>query len=649
MLTLSNQHSKPYVRTPGAEARFRAAHDLLKAAHWKRGAEQLAEALRTDRGQAIDWIALAAARQKTGDIDGSLEASMTALDRQPSSSHARMLAALALSQRHRFAETATLLEAWPAEVEKSEEYWRILGDAYLNSRRPREAVSSFLKVLEYRMDHEAAFLGLCQAFRELKLYEEAVECLRTVVALVPKSLLGHAYIAHLDHYACRWGERDKSIAEFLKAIREASQIEGYRTMAGSPFVLVGLPHHPEDMLMATRLEAASYARGVVPFPPADILSRPHGGKVRVGYLSNDFFRHATALLITEVFERRDREHFEVYLYSYTAEKGSDEQKRLMAACERFVDVVSLSAKEIAEQVRADGIDILVDLKGYTAGSRLSVFAYRPAPVQVSFLGFPGTSGADYMDYIIGDPVVTPLSHAHWYTEKIAQMPVCYQPNDRKRPLPQASNRAQFGLPKGAFVFACFNQLYKLTPEVFDAWCRILHAVPEGVLWLLGGNAQAEANLRQEAEARGISAERLIFGEPLPPAWHSTRLAQADLMLDTWPCNAHTTASDALWAGVPLVTLSGLTFASRVAGSLLNAVGLGELTCESVESYVETAVSLARHEGRLRECKEALERARYEAPLFDSEKFAAGLESLYLRMMRLAIAGKPAEHLLAHER
>jgi predicted O-linked N-acetylglucosamine transferase (SPINDLY family) len=285
----------------------------------------------------------------------------------------------------------------------------------------------------------------------------------------------------------------------------------------------------------------------------------------------------------------------------------------------------------------------VDLKGYTQHSRPPLFAMRPAPVQVSYLGFPGTTGADYIDYVIGDPVVTPIDHAPHYSERIAQVPGCYQCNDGTRPIPVPPSRASVGLPDEAIVLCGFNQPYKISPEVFDVWCRILRQVPDSVLWLLMWNKDAPMALRREAGIRGIDPDRIVFAPHAGQEEHLARIGCADLFVDTWPCNAHTTASDALWAGLPVVTYRGRTFASRVAASLLHAVGLPELVCDSVASYEARIVELAGDSERRAALRARVEQARHTSPLFDGAALARDIEGLYERMWERALAGLPAEH------
>jgi predicted O-linked N-acetylglucosamine transferase (SPINDLY family) len=271
---------------------------------------------------------------------------------------------------------------------------------------------------------------------------------------------------------------------------------------------------------------------------------------------------------------------------------------------------------------------------------------RAAPLQVSYLGYPGTTGADYIDYVVGDPIVTPLEHAGFYTERIAQLPGCYQCNDGTRPIPVAPSRASQGLPEQGLVLCAFNQLYKVSPAVFDVWCRILLQLPDAVLWLLNWNKDAPAALRREAQARGVDPQRIVFADAVHQREHLDRIGCADLFLDTWPCNAHTTASDALWAGVPIVTYTGRTFASRVAGSLLHAVGVPELACDSVAGYESLVMELAHDRARLAALRARVQEARLQSALFDGAGLAKGIEHLYERMWERALAGLPPEHLPA---
>jgi predicted O-linked N-acetylglucosamine transferase (SPINDLY family) len=314
--------------------------------------------------------------------------------------------------------------------------------------------------------------------------------------------------------------------------------------------------------------------------------------------------------------------------------------RLMRAFDRFVDIRPLSHRAAAERIRDDAVDILIDLKGYTQHARPQIAAFRPAPVQVSYLGFPATMGAAFIDYVIVDDVVAPASAQPFFAEKLVHLPGCYQVNDRARAIAaSAPARADCGLPRAGFVFCSFNNTYKITPDFFACWMRLLAAVPDSVLWLLEANDLVARNLRREAQARGIDPARLVFAPRAPLAEHLARHRNADLFLDTLPCNAHTTASDALWAGLPVVTCAGSTFAGRVAGSLLTAMGMSDLIAASPAEYERTALALARDPRKLADLRARLSRARAASTVFDLPRTARHLEAAYARMWRRWCAGE----------
>ena len=360
-----------------------------------------------------------------------------------------------------------------------------------------------------------------------------------------------------------------------------------------------------------------------------------GKRLRIGYLSADYHEHATAYLVAEMFERHDRERFEIFAYSSGPDDTSPMRQRLVNGVDHFVRVGGLSDRAAAEKIREAGIDILVDLKGYTKGTRAGILALRPAPVQASFLGYPGTSGAAFVDWLIADPVIVPPEHRQFYSEKLALLPHCYQPNDGQRPIAEPPSRTECGLPEDAFVFCCFNSSYKITADYFEIWLRLLGGVPGSVLWLFASNPWAEFNLRNRAVAAGIGADRLVFAHDLPLARHLARYRLADLFLDTLPYTGHTTVSDALWTGLPAITCAGTTFAGLVAASLLTAVGLPELIAPDAAGYEAMAERLARDPGELARLRATLAANRATAPLFDSARYTRDLETLYLRMVEAA--------------
>jgi predicted O-linked N-acetylglucosamine transferase (SPINDLY family) len=399
-----------------------------------------------------------------------------------------------------------------------------------------------------------------------------------------------------------------------------------------------------EQLKVARLYALHAARGIAALPRRGAVQ--HDGRLHIGYFSTDFHNHATSQLMVQMLEAHDRSAFEVTLLSAGPDDGSPLRRRIAGATEHFEDLRGLDEPRMARRVRELGIHILVDLKGATNDNRLRVLAHRAAPLQVGWLGFPGTSGAPFIDYLIGDAIVTPLAAAANFSEKIAQLPHCYQPNDAQRARPRPSRRADWGVPEGTLLMCAFHQSYKISAPMFDAWCALLHAEPRATLWLLLWNANVQASLVAAARARGIAPERLLFAPLLPLDDHLSRLAHADVFLDTWPCNAHTTAGEALWAGVPVVSCIGETFAQRVAASLLHAVRLDELVCSDAAGYHNEVLALLGDAPRRTRLREHLHAQRGVSPLFDGVGFARDIEALYERMWARAVAGLPPEHLAA---
>jgi predicted O-linked N-acetylglucosamine transferase (SPINDLY family) len=368
-------------------------------------------------------------------------------------------------------------------------------------------------------------------------------------------------------------------------------------------------------------------------------------KIRIGYLSGEFRQQATSLLLVGVLEQHDRSAFEIFAIDNGYDDGSDTRRRIAGAVDGIVNISALNDPQAVDAIRAQRIDILVNLNGYFGEQRTGIFARRAAPIQVNYLGFPGTLGAGFMDYILADQYVLPADHRQFYSEKVAWLPNCYQANDDRREIStRAFTREEVGLPRQGFVFCCFNNAYKITPDVFDSWMRILAAVDGSVLWLLEDSAAAVANLRREAQVRGIDPARLVFAVRMPPAEHLARHRCADLFLDTLPYNAHTTASDALWAGLPLLTCRGETFAGRVAASLLQNLGMPELVAANRDDYERMAIGLAQNPERLSSIREKLSANRLKMPAFDTPRLARDIETAFRKMAERAKAGLAPGHI-----
>ena len=466
-------------------------------------------------------------------------------------------------------------------------------------------------------------LGQCEA---------AVSVIERALKLAPGDFSGLGALMSMRMRCCLWSDYEVGGKQIEKLLLQGQWV-------AQPFALLALSSSPEVQLRCAQLQIQATAPPRTPLPL--VVHAQAGTKVRIAYLSADLHTHATAYLVTELFELHDRHRFEVIAVSFGPDDSSPLRTRIEAAVDRFLRVNDLSDQEIAELLVREQVDIAVDLKGFTQDARPGIFQFKPSPTVVNFLGFPGTMGAACFDYIVGDAVVTPLEHAPFYSEQIVQLPHSYQVNDRQRAIaPSTPPRHEHGLPADGFVFACFNNNYKITPQVFDMWMRLLGHVPGSVLWLLADNADAVANLRRAAAARGIAEDRLVFAPRAPLPEHLARHQWADLFLDTLPCNAHTTASDALWAGLPVLTCLGTTFAGRVAASLLTAVGLPELITESLADYEATALQLANNPDALLKIRHKLQLQRGTSPLFDTPLFTAHLEQAYLQMVERHRSGQP---------
>ncbi len=494
-----------------------------------------------------------------------------------------------------------------------------LGGALARLGRPQDALIPYETAIRLKPDYVQAHANLGLALQELGRFEEAAVRYGEAFRLKPDHSEAIAQQLYCLRQICDWRETGRLEPELLK------QKDKF-----SPFLTLIIDSSGERQLAAARNWCARQHGAIKPLPEQ---ARPKGPRIRLGYLSADFCNHAVAQLVVELIERHDRTRVEVIGYSYGPEDGSALRQRLKDGFDRFEDIRTLPDIEAARLIQREGIDILIDLTGYTAKGRTGILAYRPAPVQVNFLGYPGTLGAEFIDYIIADPICIPPGDESFFREKVVRLE-CYQPNDGKREIAeQTPSRAECGLPEQGMVFCCFNGSVKITPPVFAVWMRLLAQKPGSVLWLLDANAAAKENLRREASAAGIAPERLIFAPRLPPAQHLARHRLADLFLDTLPYNAHTTASDALWTGLPVLTCRGETFPGRVAASLLTAVGMEELITSSLPEYEALALALAADPARLAGLKAKLAANRSAAPLFDTARFARGIEAAYEQMMK----------------
>ena len=510
-----------------------------------------------------------------------------------------------------------------------------LGNVLFELKRYNEALASHKQAISLAPSYAAAYSNKGNVLFKLKRYDEALICYEQAVGLHPDIDWVFGDFLHLKMIVCSWNHFQENIERLIGQVQSLKKVT-------IPFPLLALT---DDALLLKKSSeiAAQYKH---PFNPAlgEIKKSLKREKIRVGYFSADFRNHAVSILTAELFEQHNKNQFEIIAFSFGIDDHSPMRLRLSQAFNQFIDVSDMTDEAIAKLSRDLEIDIAVDLGGLTIESRTGIFAYRAAPIQVSYLGYLGTMGSEYIDYLIADEIIIPKDSEQYYSEKIAYIP-SYQINDRKRVISDKQfTRQELGLPETGFIFCCFNNNYKILPSTFDGWMRILKAVEGSVLFLYAENPWAETNLKQEAEIRGVSSKKLIFGKHLPSDEYLARYHACDLFLDTAPYNAGTTASDALWAGLPVLTLIGKSFASRVAASLLNAIKMPELIATTQASYESLAIELATNPQKITAIKQKLADQRLSTPLFDTPLFTKNLESAYTQMMEKYWADIPPEHI-----
>lgn len=509
-------------------------------------------------------------------------------------------------------------------------------DAYLckaraltTFQRHEEAMAVIGQLLALQSTFVPALLMRGQSRIALHQYERAFEDFDLAAALDPDAKYAQGMALYLAMRMCRWDDFDAAVSDVSDRVAAGDAVV-------RAFHFLAMSASPQLHRKCSEI----YFRDTVAQQTATTPKPAANGKIKLGYFSADFNAHATSHLIAGLFRAHDRSRFEVIAYSLTHAPADPVQRQMMASVDRWVDISVLSDDVIASRVRDDGIHIALDLNVYT-NRQPGFFARRVAPIQANYLGFPGTAGADCYDYVIGDPVVTPIAHAAHFSERIVMLPHSYQPTDfRALPLPSPPSRTSLNLPEHGFVFCCFNDSFKITPDVFDIWMNLLRRIRGSTLWLLEPSASAMRNLRAEARKRGIAEDRLVFAPRAPLQDHIARHAAADLFLDTFHYNAHTTASDALWAGLPVLTKCGDTFPSRVAASLVTAAGIPELITQTPEAYERLAEELATQPEKLAHVRKQLADGRLRCPLFDTAGYTRNIEGAYREMWRRYQAGSP---------
>ena len=579
---------------------------------------------------------LGGALKTQGKLDEAIASYRRALSLKPDFAATHYNLGVALKQQGKLDEaTASYRHALALRPDYAEACVN-LGELLQAQDQLDDAIACYRRAITLKPDIAEAYLNLGNALARIGNHDEASAHYQQVLSLKPDYAFAFGQYLHSKMHCCDWEKIEDDFHELSDGIDAGKALS-------PPFPLLATPSSPAQQKHCAEI----WVREKYPMVPrsSNVDDRYSHGKIRLGYFSSDLYNHATTYLMAELLEQHDRSRFEVIGFSFGASPNDAMRLRVSSAFDRFLEVENQSDQDIATLARNLEIDIAIDLKGFTTGARTGIFALRPAPIQVNYLGYPGTMGAAYIDYLIADPVLIPLEHQRHYTEKIVYLPDSYQVNDSHRRISQRQfTRSEVGLPAEGFVFCCFNNSFKITPDIFDIWMQLLNQVKGSVLWLLAGNTQAEQNLQKEAMQRGIAPERLVFAPRMDLPEHLARHRLADLFLDTFYCNAHTTTSDALWAGLPVLTYLGDTFAGRVAASLLNAIGLSELITHSHEEYQTLAIELAANPAQLASLKQKLAQNRLTHPLFNTKLFTRHIEDAYTQMWERHQAALLPDHI-----
>ncbi|KAG5416525.1 hypothetical protein IGI04_004092 [Brassica rapa subsp. trilocularis] len=546
------------------------------------------------------------------------------------------------------------------------------GNTFKEIGRVTEAIQDYMHAITFRPTMAEAHANLASAYKDSGHVEAAITSYKQALLLRPDFPEATCNLLHTLQCVCCWEDRSKMFTEVEGIIRR--QINMSVLPSVQPFHAIAYPIDPILALEISRKYAAHCSIiasrfGLPPFNhPAGVPVKREGGfkRLRIGYMSSDFGNHPLSHLMGSVFGMHNRDNVEVFCYALSPNDGTEWRQRTQSEAEHFLDVSAMSSDAIAKTINEDKIQILINLNGYTKGARNEIFAMQPAPIQVSYMGFPGTTGATYIDYLVTDEFVSPLQYAHIYSEKLVHLPHCYFVNDYKQKNQDVLDpkskpkRSDYGLPEDKFIFGCFNQLYKMDPEIVNTWCNVLKRVPNSALWLLRFPAAGEMRFRActcDAAAQGVHPDQIIFTDVAMKNEHIRRSVLADVILDTPLCNGHTTGTDVLWAGVPMITLPLEKMATRVAGSLCLATGLGhEMIVNSLEEYEEKAVSLALNKPKLQALTKELRASRLTCPLFDTMRWVSlgsylhsslvpvkNLERSYFKMWNLHCSGQKPQH------
>ncbi|MCG7394098.1 tetratricopeptide repeat protein [Microvirga sp. ACRRW] len=621
---------------PGyAEAYYNRGNVLNELGRTQDAAESFEKATTFKPNYAKAYYNLGIALRKLERAEEALEKYNKAIAVKPDYADAYYNKGNALIDLYRLQEA---LESFSKAIELKPDYvdaYFNRGSTLLEMRRLDEALTTYDKVLELKPDHAEAHYNRASIYMLLKRLPDAFSAYERAWALDPDAdgLLGDFLYA--QRQLAKWDGAGDQAAEQMELIACNPKVSG-------PFTILSMLDDPElhrkvsEHHTTTRYPASSIAPPITPYPRRD--------KIRVGYFSSDFGNHPVTHLLAGVLEHHDKSRFEISAFAFGSERQDPWRKRVVDAADRFLNLGNMPMDEIAKQARDLEIDIAIDLNGYTTEARTRIFAQRAAPIQASYIGFIGTMGAPYIDYLIADRIGIPESHRRFYSEKVVYLDTFQSNDDKQQVSTRAFTRNEAGLPENAFVFCSFNNAYKITPQVYDTWMRILKRVPDSVLWLYAANPLTIDNLKREAEKRGIPGSRLVFAERLPLEEHLARQKMADLFLDTSPYNAGATASNALRVGLPVLTRKGEAFVARMGASLLHAVGMPELVAESEEEYESLAVELATNPGKHEALKAKLAGNLPASKLFDTQRFTRNLEAAYVTMYERSQNGLSPDHI-----
>ncbi len=498
-----------------------------------------------------------------------------------------------------------------------------LGNTFKELGNYEEAIKSYNRTLDFNSNYYVAYYNLGKTFQSIKRYDEAIKNYEKLIELKPDYKYAFGNAIHAKMLICDWENYDDKIENIINLIDQ-----NYKTI--TPYQIISLIDEPEFHKLSSEIFAKEKFTISKKNQTDKILEK--NSKIKLGYFSPDFRDHAVLHLIMDVFKNHNKSKFEIYAFSFGPEDDemTEEIKKYFT---KFIDIRKKSDEEVLKLCQKFGIDIAIDLCGYTAWNRAEIFSKRLAPIQINYLGYPGTMGSKLIDYIIADEIVIPEKYKNNYLEKVIYLPNSYQPNVKNKKISSNNfKREDFGLPSESFVFCNFNSSHKINPKIFDIWMKILKEVPNSVLWLLKSNSLASENLWKEAKKRNIEENKIIFAEYMSNDQHLERIKLADLFLDTFPYNAHTTASDAIRMGIPIITLMGKSFASRVSSSILNQVNLSELVTTNKDDLKNLAINLAKDKKKLKKVKDSLKNSLSKSALFDSVKYTGDLENIFLKLL-----------------